>query len=143
MKITLDLKDSESAFALADAMREFAEQLAAKSAVKPKPKQQEEKRAPINVAPQPEKSIQHTGRQPTEKVILTRKAIVNLAKMKWRPDGFTANDLSAYLGVDRMSAMNALIYWQEEGKHPNPLVYRAGTQENPGKGKDSILWKWV
>lgn len=138
MKITLDLKDIKSTD---DFLLKLAEQLMAKSAAKPK--QAEKKVATTDVASQPEKSITHTGRQPTEKAILTRKAVVNLAKMQWRPDGFTANDLSAYLGVDRMSAMNALIYWSEEGKHPSPLVYRAGTQENPGKGKDSVLWKWI
>lgn len=141
MKITLDLNSFESADALANAMQELAEQLRVKSAAKPK--QAEKKVATTDVAPQSEKSITHTGRQPTEKAVLTRKAVVNLAKMQWRPDGFTANDLSAYLGVDRMSAMNALIYWSEEGKHPSPLVYRAGTQENPGKGKDPVLWKWI
>lgn len=140
MKITLDLKDIKSTD---DFLLRLAEQLMAKSAAKPK---QAEKKVASVAAPvpqQPEKSITHTGRQPTEKAILTRKAVVNLAKMQWRPDGFTANDLSAYLGVDRMSAMNALIYWSEEGKHPSPLVYRAGTQENHGKGKDSVLWKWI
>jgi len=138
MKITLDLKDIKSTD---DFLLRLAEQLMAKSAAKPK--QAEKKVATVVPSVQQEKSITHTGRQPTEKAILTRKAVVNLAKMQWRPDGFTANDLSAYLGVDRMSAMNALIYWSDEGKHPNPLVYRAGTQDNPGKGKDPVLWKWL